>query len=42
VAGVVAGSVDLAAKRVRVEYDPTAVDPADIAAAIEGAGYPVS
>ena len=42
VGGVVAGQVDLDAKRVTVDYDPDAVDPATIAAAIEAAGYPVA
>ena len=42
VAGVDGCNVDLDAKRVIVEYDPAAVDPATITAAIEDAGYPVS
>ena len=41
-AGVNVATVDLAAKSVRVEYDPTTVDNETMAAAIEAAGYPVS
>jgi copper chaperone CopZ len=39
--GVGSSVVDLDSKRVRVEYDPSVVDPAAIRAAIEDAGYPV-
>jgi copper chaperone CopZ len=42
VAGVRASTVDLAAKRVSVDYDGDTVDAATITAAIEAAGYPVS
>ena len=41
VAGVTASDVDLDAKRVRVEFDPSSVNPATITKAIEDAGYPV-
>jgi copper chaperone CopZ len=41
-AGVSGSDVDLDAKRVRVDYDPGAVDPAAISEAIEAAGYPTS
>lgn len=41
VSGVGGCNVDLDAKRVSVDYDPAAVDPATITAAIESAGYPV-
>jgi len=41
-AGVNGCEVDLDAKRVRVEFDPAAVDAAAITAAVEDAGYPVS
>ena len=41
-AGVNTATVDLAAKRVQVDYDPTSVDETAITAAIEAAGYPVS
>ncbi len=41
-AGVRASTVDLAAKRVAVEYDADAVDPATIVATIVATGYPVS
>ena len=40
--GVGGCNVDLDAKRVTVDYDPAAVDPTAITAAIEDAGYPVS
>jgi len=40
--GVGSCNVDLDAKRVTVDYDPAAVDPTGITAAIEDAGYPVS
>ena len=42
VTGVRASAVDLAAKRVSVDYDADTVDAATIAATIEAAGYPVS
>ncbi|MET0143334.1 MAG: heavy metal-associated domain-containing protein [Ilumatobacteraceae bacterium] len=42
VGGVGTCRVDLDAKRVIVDYDPAAVDPTAITAAIEDAGYPVS
>jgi copper chaperone CopZ len=42
VSGVHASTVDLAAKRVSVDYDDDTVDAATITAAIEAAGYPVS
>ena len=41
-AGVSRSDVDLDAKRVRIDYEPEAVDPAVIAEAIEAAGYPTS
>ena len=41
-AGVTTATVDLAAKRVHVDYDPTAVDDATITATIEAVGYPVN
>ncbi len=41
VTGVGSCNVDLDTKRVTVDYDPDAVDPATITAAIEDAGYPV-
>jgi len=41
-AGVSRSDVDLEAKRVRIDYEPEAVDPAVIAEAIEAAGYPTS
>ncbi len=41
-AGVAASEVDLDAKAVTVTYDPSAVAPAAITAAIEEAGYPVA
>jgi copper chaperone CopZ len=40
-AGVTGAAVDLAAKRVRVDYDPAVVDPPAITATIQEAGYPV-
>jgi copper chaperone CopZ len=40
--GVAGSDVDLDAKAVTITYDPTAVQPAAIAAAIEEAGYPVA
>lgn len=40
--GVGRSDVDLETKRVVVDYDPHAVDPVAITAAIEQAGYPVS
>jgi len=42
VPGVRASTVDLAAKRVAVEFDGATVDAATITATIEAAGYPVS
>ena len=42
IVGVRASTVDLAAKRVSVDYDRATVDAATITAAIEAAGYPVS
>jgi len=41
-AGVNNATVDLAAKRVQVDYDPAAVDDATITATIEAVGYPVN
>ncbi len=40
-AGVATSDVDLDAKQVTVTFDPAAVDPGTIKAAIEDAGYPV-
>ncbi len=42
VGGVERCDVDLDAKRVRVDYNPTLVGPAAITAAIEDAGYQVA
>ncbi len=40
--GVAGSDVRLDAKQVTVTYDPDAVDPSAITAAIEDAGYPVA
>lgn len=40
--GVTDSDVSIDAKQVAVTYDPDAVDPAAITAAIEDAGYPAS
>ncbi len=41
-AGVATSDVDLDAKQVTVTFDPAAVEPGAITAAIEDAGYPVA
>ncbi len=40
--GVHAASVDLTRARARVEYDPTALGPPELAEAVAGAGYTAS
>jgi copper chaperone CopZ len=40
--GVDSSVVDLESRRVRVEYDPSIVEPGAIRAAVEDAGYPVA
>jgi copper chaperone CopZ len=41
ISGVAGVRVDLAARTVRVEYDPHYVNPRMIADSLKGAGYPV-